>query len=166
MVTGSYLLTYLWKIVSGPYSDSQFDARSSSKLGFETYLSALNSPSSWLAPTMTGLWLKSPDSMMSHGFLGMNGSLVKSSTTVTLDLRVRWLTRVNLLKSSVTRFGGILPLCQFFESFFLIWQNVEFTLATLLHYWANCCNWPNWKNNLTIWSHWSGQRDVHSSQYY
>ena len=50
---------------------------------------------------------------------------------------------------SVTRFGEISPhwvkvyysLWQFFDSFYLIWQNVEPTLANLVHHWANfyCC---------------------------
>ena len=52
----------------------------------------------------------------------------------------------------MTRFGEISPLWQkftslwqIFDSFFLIWQNAEPTLAILWHYWANfhCCKWPN-----------------------
>ena len=50
--------------------------------------------------------------------------------------------------SCVTRFGEISPLWhnfkslrQIFESLFIIWQNVYFTLAKMLCYWASfhCC---------------------------
>ena len=53
---------------------------------------------------------------------------------------------------SVTRFGKISPLWQNFtslwanfDSLFLIWQNVEITLANLVHYWAkfHSCQRPN-----------------------
>ena len=55
---------------------------------------------------------------------------------------------------NVTRFGEIsllwqkfTGLLQFFEGFFLIWQNDEPTLANLWHYWANfhCCKWPKFE---------------------
>ena len=32
-----------------------------------------------------------------------------------------------------TRFGAILPLWQFFGVFFSIWQNIELTLANVVH---------------------------------
>ena len=63
------------------------------------------------------------------------------------------------LAYSVTKLCEILPLWQkfkslwqIFEGLFLIWQNVEPTLANLLHYWGNfhCCSWPNIEKNLTI----------------
>ena len=53
---------------------------------------------------------------------------------------------------SVTRFGENLHLLQYFTSLwqifyglFLIWQNVEPTLANLVNYWADfhCLKWPN-----------------------
>ena len=50
-------------------------------------------------------------------------------------------------------------LWQNFDGLFLIWQNVEPTLANLWLCWANfqCYNWQILKNNLTIWSHWIRQ---------
>ena len=65
----------------------------------------------------------------------------------------RWLT------ANVTRFDKISLLWQnctsiwyFFHSLFLMWQNVETTLANLLHCWANFHRFK-WPNNVNIWSH-------------
>ena len=63
------------------------------------------------------------------------------------------------LTASVTRFDKISLLWQnctsiwyFFHSLFLMWQNVETTLANLLHFWANFHRFK-WPNNVNIWSH-------------
>ena len=45
-----------------------------------------------------------------------------------------WNFTSKVLTTSVTSFGEILPLWQFFDRLFLIWQNVILTLANLLHY--------------------------------
>ena len=52
----------------------------------------------------------------------------------------------------MTRFGKISAFWHNFDGLFLIWQNVEPTLANLLHYCADfhCCKRPNIENNLTI----------------
>ena len=59
---------------------------------------------------------------------------------------------------SVTRFGEISPILQKvlslwpMDSWFLIWQNVEPSLANLVHYWPNfhCCWRPNINNLVTL----------------
>ena len=59
---------------------------------------------------------------------------------------------------SVTRFGEISPILQKvlslwpMDSWFLIWQNVEPSLANLVHYWPSfhCCWRPNSNNLVTL----------------
>ena len=67
------------------------------------------------------------------------------------------------VESSVTRFGEISPLWQTFtsiwqnfDSFFLIWQNAEPTLAIcdIFGLIFIVANGQVLKKNLTIWSHW------------
>ena len=54
---------------------------------------------------------------------------------------------IPFFSSSVTRFGEISALWQICNGLFLIWKNVELTLANLLHYWANFhrCKWSSVK---------------------
>ena len=80
-----------------------------------------------------------------------------------------------LLEISVTIFGEISPpwekftsLWQFFDSLFLIWQNVEPTLANCDIIGLICivANSQILKNNLTIWSHCKRNKQTKALAFY
>ena len=58
---------------------------------------------------------------------------------------------------NIATLAAFLNLCQIVEGLFSVWQNFEPTLAKLLCFGAasQCCEWPNMKNNIAIWSHWT-----------